>query len=121
MTAVTVLALASGMSVTDPGSNCQMSYEEIHSQKCKPHTTEACLTVDFPTEDVEYKKVCKDVTSVHCPTTRSNQHLLNKREAKAQWPLHLGGGGWPFGTATLASAYQPLYQTYPTQGRLMGG
>ena len=101
------------MSVTgDAGSNCQMSYEEIHSQKCAPETVEACLMVDFPTEDVEYKRVCKDVTSVHCPTTRSSSGLA-KREAEAQWPLHLT---WPSAFSS-ASAYQPIYQAYrPTQG-----
>ena len=56
------------------GSNCKLLYEEIHSQKCKPKQVEKCVTVNFQTDDVDYKRVCKDVTSVHCPTTKSAQY-----------------------------------------------
>ena len=68
-------------------------------------SAESCVIVDFPSEDVEYKRVCKDVTSVHCPTTRRS-----KREAEAdpQWSaVPLSSSAWPWASNTR---FQPLFQ-----------
>jgi len=72
------LLVENAYGTTGSSSNCQLTYEEIPTQKCTPEPAESCVIVDFPSEDVEYKRVCKDVTSVHCPTTRRS-----KREAEA--------------------------------------
>merc|ERR1712038_576857 len=99
------LLVENAYGTTGSSSNCQLTYEEIPTQKCTPEPAESCVIVDFPSEDVEYKRVCKDVTSVHCPTTRRS-----KREAEAdpQWSaVPLASSAWPWASNTR---FQPLFQ-----------
>ena len=145
------LLVENAYGTTGSSSNCQLTYEEIPTQKCTPEpgksvrfeqakslesfeeelltrktivgkknisphlrsklshvitfSAESCAIVDFPSDDVEYKRVCKDVTSVHCPTTRRS-----KREAEAdpQWSaVPLSSSAWPWASNTR---FQPLFQ-----------
>jgi len=83
--------------------NCDVLYETISTQKCSPTTQRQCLPVVFKSQKVEFNRKCKQVTSVHCPTSRKP---LAKRDAESdpesdphyynQWFHH-----------------QPLYHQYP--------
>merc|ERR1719270_397435 len=72
-----------------PASNCKTEVEILTTQTCTP-TAE---TVE--TEEIEYEKVCKEVTDVICDAPAVATHYIAKREAEAEAeadPQYLLGG-----------------------------
>lgn len=67
--------------------NCKIEYEEIVTQVCTPRTETVCETKEVIAQSVEYKKLCKEVTSRHCanalPAYGHLGHVIAKREADA--------------------------------------
>lgn len=75
-------------------SNCAIEYEEIVSQVCTPRAETVCETKDVVAQSVEYKKLCKEVTSKHCAGGVPFGHVVAKREADADADAWYGYGGY---------------------------
>merc|ERR1712088_111944 len=60
--------------------NCKIEQEVIAVQSCTPRAEQVCDTIDVEHQNIEYEKICKEVTSTHCPV--SPAHII-KREAEA--------------------------------------
>jgi len=73
-------------------SNCKIEYEEIVSQVCTPRAETVCETKDVVAQSVEYKKLCKEVTSKHCAGGVPYGHVVAKREADADADAWYGYG-----------------------------
>merc|ERR1711936_394215 len=78
--------------------NCKIEQVVIEVQSCTPRPEQVCDTIDVDHQEIEYEKICKEVTSTHCPV--SPAHII-KREAEAEadadaqvWGL--GGLNYPF-------------------------
>merc|ERR1711981_1042775 len=67
-------------------ANCKIEYEELTTQVCTPRTEHVCETKDVVAQSVEYKKLCKEVTSKHCANgvAAGYGHVIAKREADAE-------------------------------------
>merc|ERR1712088_942729 len=60
--------------------NCKIEQEVIAVQSCTPRAEQVCDTIDVEHQNIEDEKICKEVTSTHCPV--SPAHII-KREAEA--------------------------------------
>ena len=49
-----------------PASNCATVVEILTTQTCAPRAENVCTTQVVDTEEIEYEKVCKEVTDVIC-------------------------------------------------------
>ena len=66
-------------------ANCKIEYEELTTQVCTPRTETVCETKEVIAQSVEYKKLCKEVTSKHCAHGVGYAgHVIAKREADAE-------------------------------------
>lgn len=73
--------------------NCRIAYEDIETQICTPKALPVCETKEVIAQHVEYRKLCKDVTSKHCAGAPA--HLVFKRDAEAD-PQFFGALGLPY-------------------------
>merc|ERR1712066_1096608 len=82
--------LAAGLPATPllrHAPNCRIEHEVIAVQSCTPRPEQVCDTVDVDHQEIEYEKICKEVTSTHCPV--SPGHII-KREAEADAQYYPG-------------------------------
>merc|ERR1712168_16231 len=78
-----------------PASNCKTEVEILTTQTCAPTAENVCNTQTVETEEIEYEKVCKEVTDVICDAPAVATHYIAKREAEAEAeadPQYLLGG-----------------------------
>merc|ERR1719270_1716865 len=78
-----------------PASNCKTEVEILTTQTCTPTAENVCSTETVETEEIEYEKVCKEVTDVICDAPAVATHYIAKREAEAEAeadPQYLLGG-----------------------------
>merc|ERR1712226_323930 len=85
--------------------NCRIEQEVIAVQHCTPRTEQVCNTID-----VEYEKICKEVTSTHCPSVPA--HLI-KREADAEADPQWLAGSYPFAAPWSRVAAAPVAVASP--------
>merc|ERR1719384_2323731 len=64
-----------------PASNCKTEVEILTTQTCTPTAENVCSTETVETEEIEYEKVCKEVTDVICDAPAVATHYIAKREA----------------------------------------
>ena len=43
--------------------NCKIEHEVIAVQSCTPRAEQVCDTIDVEHQNIEYEKICKEVTS----------------------------------------------------------
>jgi len=80
-------------------TNCETVVETLITQSCTPATENICTTQVVDTEEIEYEKVCKEVTDVICD---GPAHYIAKREADAEAdPQYLAA---PYHHAAYAAA-----------------
>ena len=80
-----------------PASNCETVVEVLTTQTCVPTAENVCTTQTVDTEEIEYEKVCKEVTDVICdaPAVAPAAYHIAKREADAEAdPQYLLAGGY---------------------------
>ena len=92
-------------------SNCAPVVEILTTQTCAPRAENVCTTQVVDTEEIEYEKVCKEVTDVICDAPAAPYvaaaapvavATVAKREAEAEAdPQYLLGG---YHAAPLAAA-----------------
>jgi hypothetical protein len=85
------LTLGDGMvAVSDGGDNCETTHEILTTQTCVPSTENVCNTVTVDTEEIEYEKICVEVTDLLCDApavvapVAHGYHAIAKREAEAE-------------------------------------
>ena len=80
--------------------NCETVVETLITQTCTPTAENVCTTQTVETEEIEYEKVCKEVTDVICD---GPAHYIAKREADAEAEADPQLWGAPYHHAALAA------------------
>merc|ERR1719474_1853527 len=93
-----------------PASNCKTEVEILTTQTCTPTAENVCSTETVETEEIEYEKVCKEVTDVICDAPAVATHYIAKREAEAEAdPQYLlGGYAAGYAAAPAVAAVAPV-------------
>jgi len=87
--------------VVRPAENCKTEIEILTTQTCVPSAENVCTTQTVDTEEIEYEKVCKEVTDTICDAPALAYHAIAKREAEAEAdPQFLAAH--PYGAAIAA-------------------
>merc|ERR1712243_272045 len=86
--------------------------EILTTQTCTPTTENVCSTETVETEEIEYEKVCKEVTDVICDAPAVATHYIAKREAEAECYVDnqysLGGYAAGYAAAPAVAAVAPV-------------
>merc|ERR1712025_91671 len=86
-----------------PAANCKTVNEVLETSHCTPSTENVCTTETVETEEIEYEKVCKEVTDTICD---ADYHAIGKREAEAEAEADAQYfAGLPYAAAPLAAAH----------------
>merc|ERR1712121_322207 len=100
--------LAAPYAAAVPAANCKTVNEILETSHCVPSTENVCTTKTVDTEEIEYEKVCKEVTDTICDTpavVAGGYHTLGKREAEAEADADAQYlAGLPYAAAPLAAA-----------------
>merc|ERR1719435_913838 len=84
-----------------PAANCKTEIEILTTQTCVPSAENVCTKQIVDTEEIEYEKVCKEVTDTICDAPALGYHTIAKREAEAEAdPQFLAAH--PYGAAIAA-------------------
>merc|ERR1712088_842510 len=76
--------------VAAPAANCETTHEILTTQTCVPSTENVCNTVTVDTEEIEYERICVEVTDFLCDApavvapVAHGYHAIAKREAEAE-------------------------------------
>merc|ERR1711923_333046 len=71
--------------VAVPAANCKTDTEILVTQTCVPSAENVCTKQTVDTEEIEYEKVCKEITDVICDQPAVvGYHGIAKREADAE-------------------------------------
>merc|ERR1712027_233970 len=88
--------------VAVPAANCKTEVEVLVTQTCTPTAENVCTTQTVDTEEIEYEKVCKEVTDFLCDAPAAGYIVKREAEAEAEAdPQYLIGG---YHSAPLAAA-----------------
>merc|ERR1712168_436956 len=100
--------LAAPYAAAVPAANCKTVNEILETSHCVPSTENVCTTKTVDTEEIEYEKVCKEVTDTICDApvpavVAGGYHTLGKREAEAEADADAQYfGGLPYAAAHVA-------------------
>merc|ERR1712212_407213 len=93
-------------------ANCVTEEEILTTSHCTPSAENVCTTETVETEEIEYEKVCKEVTDTICDqpavpaVVAGGYHAIGKREAEADADADAQYfGGLPYAAAPLAAAH----------------
>jgi hypothetical protein len=90
--------------------NCEIQYEELTTQVCTPRTETVCETKEVIAQSVEYKKLCKEITSKHCANgIPGYAHVVAKREADAEADAQFWGGYGHFAAPVAYAAHEETH------------
>lgn len=87
--------------------------EVIVTQVCTPRAETVCETKEVIAQSVEYKKLCKEVTSKHCAGGVPYGHVVAKREADADADAWYGYGGYGHAIAAPVAYHHEETVTSP--------
>merc|ERR1712121_501978 len=99
--------LAAPYAAAVPAANCKTVNEILETSHCVPSTENVCTTKTVDTEEIEYEKVCKEVTDTICDAPLA--HAVYKREAEAEADPQFFAG-LPYAAAPVA-AVAPVLPT----------